>query len=386
MYAVSDRWDAAIRTSGTVVSRCEVWRAGSQVFTTDALGNSVPLLLNIAGGSVRVDDSSKVRRSLSLTSSDVALMPNDASDTLNVADTDLKVYTGVVYTEGDAELVPVFTGRIQTPERGGWRDPLAIQAVDYAKVLEDQRFTRPWNVSAASNQRAFTLLSAIVRDVMPWVQVFNLTGRNPRVGGVSFDKSRTEAIDLLARSCGGEWWFTPDGDLIVGRPARSLAVDPDWVVDAGTPTSVLTNSGQSMNADRVYNAVTATYAPQDGAPVSVSVFLTSGPLRYRPGFQRPRFFKTSIATSVARLRETAQDMLRQSAQLGTRVSASCAPNPALEVGDVVQVQLPNGDVVKRLVNGFTVPLTASDVGGDGMPLDLVTPAELADIADEEVSA
>jgi hypothetical protein len=78
-------------------------------------------------------------------------------------------------------------------------------------------------------------------------------------------------------------------------------------------------------------------------------------------------------------------MLKRSAQLGTRVSASCAPNPALEVGDVVQVALPDGTAVKRLVNGFTVPLTAGDVGSDGMPLDLVTPAELSEIGDVDAS-
>src|SRR5690349_7138809 len=104
MYAVSDRWDAAVRSSYTPACRVEVWRNGVQVMTTDALGRSVPLLLSVTGGSVRVDDSSKVRRSLSLTSSDVGLMPNDASDVLNVADTDLKVFAGVTYTEGDTEL------------------------------------------------------------------------------------------------------------------------------------------------------------------------------------------------------------------------------------------------------------------------------------------
>lgn len=375
MYAVSDRWDAALRSSGVIVSRVEVWRDG--VFTGRTL--------NVTGGSVRVDDSSKVRRRLTMSCSDVDLMPNDANDFLRPTDTDLKVYTGVQYTEGDSELVPVFTGRISEPARNGWNSGLDVAAVDYAKVLEDARFGRPWNVSAASNTRAFTLLSALVKDVLPWVNVFNLTGRNDRIGGVSFDKSRVEAIDLLARACGGEWWFTPDGDMVVGRPARSLTPEPDWFVDAGTPTSVLTNSGQSMNSDRVYNAVTATYTPQDGAPVSVSVFLTTGPLRYRPGFQRFRFFKTTLPTTPTQLRATAQDMLRRSAQLGTRVSASAAPNPALEIGDVVQVALPDGSAVKRLVNGFTVPLSASDVGSDGMPLDLVTPAELSEIGDVDQS-
>ena len=373
MYAVSDRWDAAIRSSGTIVSRVEVWRAG--VFTGKTL--------NITGGSVRVDDSSKVRRALTLTSSDVDLMPNDTSDLLRPTDTDLKVFTGVQYTEGDTELVPVFTGRVQEPSRAGWRDELTITAVDYAKVLEDARFTHPMNVTKASNSRAFDTIRTLVQGVIPGVNVYNLTGRNPRIAGVSFDKSRTEAISLLAHTCGGEWWFTPDGDMVVGRPSRSLIPAAVWDIDAGSSTSVLTNSGQSMNSDKVYNAVTATYTPQDGTPVSASVFLMTGPLRYRDGFQRPRFFTTSIPTSRAELTTTARDLLRRSVQVVTRVSASCAPNPALEVGDVVSVALPDGTTVKRLVNGFTVPLSAADVGSDGMGLDLVTPIELTEIGDIE---
>ena len=29
MYTVSDRWDEAVRTSGTIVTRVEVWRSGA---------------------------------------------------------------------------------------------------------------------------------------------------------------------------------------------------------------------------------------------------------------------------------------------------------------------------------------------------------------------
>ena len=68
---------------------------------------------------MRVDGTSNVRRALSLTSSDVDLMPATSTDLLNPVDTDLKVFTGVSYTEGDTELVPVFTGRIMEPSRSG---------------------------------------------------------------------------------------------------------------------------------------------------------------------------------------------------------------------------------------------------------------------------
>jgi len=370
VYAVSDRWDAAIRSSGTIVSRVEVWRAGVFTGTT----------LNLTGGTVRVDDSSKVRRALTMTSPDVGLMPNDVADLLRPTDTDLKVFAGVQYTEGDTELVPVFTGRVQEPSRGGWLAPLSITAADYAKVIEEARFPTPWNVTKASNSRAFDVLRALVLDVLPWVNVYNLTGNNPRVAG-SFDRSRLDALNTMAQFCGGDWWFTPDGDMVVGKPQRSLTPAPAWYVDAGTPTSVLTGSGQAMSADNIYNAVTATSAPSDGPPVSATVFLMTGPLRYRDGFQRPRFYKTSLAATRAQLLDVARRMLTQSVQLVTRTSASCAPNPALEIGDVVQVTLPDGSTAKRLVNGFTVPLTASDVGADGMPLELTTPIELSEIGD-----
>ncbi|NUQ32320.1 MAG: DUF5047 domain-containing protein [Hamadaea sp.] len=374
MYAVSDRWESALRTSGTIVSRAEVWRAGAFTGTT----------LNLTGGTVRVDDSSKVRRSLSLSSSDVDLMPRTVDDLLRPTDTDLKVFTGVGYTEGDTELVPVFTGRLQEPARTGWRSDLTLTAVDYAKVLEDARFPRPWNIARGSNARAFDTFRSVVQDVLPWVNVYNLTGRNGRMAGTAFDRSRIEALDLLAHVCGGEWWFTPDGDCIVSRPARSLAPDPVWWIDANSPTAVLTESGHSMSGDKVYNAVTATSAPTDGPVVTVTVYLTSGPLRYRDGYQRPRFFKSPLPMTRNELTTTAKDLLTRSVQLVTQVTASCAPNPALEVGDVVAVDLPNGDTVKRLVNGFTVPLSVGDIGSSGMAVDLVTPVELTEIGDVDL--
>lgn len=344
MYPVSARWDSAVRSSHEVVSHAEVWRNG--VYTGLDLG--------ITGGEVRLDESSKVRRTLSLTSADVDLMPDDLAATLSPVDTDLKVYSGIRFTEGDVELVPLGVFRLETPKREGLASELAIEGADYSSVLAAARFVAPWNV--ARDTPIVDAIAAMVRDVLPWVDVIDLTGSDAVSYGQAFERDRWDAIETLAAGIGAEAAFDADGSLVI-RPTP--VVDESavvWEVDSETETAVLLDAGLALSASGVYNAVVATSSDTDRPPVTATVYQSTGPLRYRDGFKRPRFYSSPLLRSVDDCVRAARSILVRSLTASQQITPTVAPNPALDIGDTIAIALPGREPVYRVLSKAEVPL------------------------------
>lgn len=374
MYPTSARWDSALRTSGRVVTRCEVWRSGSPVLT-----DGVPTVLKLAaGGEVRVDESSDVQRALTASIGDSTLMPTDTESLLAPIDTDLRVWAGVQYTESDTELVPVFTGRLVTPRRPTlWSHELSLDARDYSYVLAKARFVTPRNI--AKGQLVTDVIADLVTEVMSWVEVIDLTGFQNSTGALTFDRDRWDAIKQLATGIGAVAYFDCEGRFII-RPDAVIADVPDWTVDRGLPTSVLSDLAMSMSSERVYNAVTATSSDPDGPVVSATIYQKTGPFRWRDGFQQPRFYASPLLRTTAAAKAAATTILARSLALSQPLEPVAAPNWALDVGDTVAVHVPSAggfDLALRIVAGFTLPL-----GPGAMPLTVRDIADATDIEGE----
>lgn len=358
MYPVSARWDNAIRVSHEVVSRVEVWRAGA--FTGQTL--------QVLSGAVRLDEKSKMRRALQgFTVADVDLMPDDVEDALSPTSTDLKVFSGLRYSEGDTELVPVGVFRIETPSRDSLLGALRIEAGDYSGVLARARFVKPWNVPKGA--LVVAQITSMVLDVLPWVEVVDLTGSRATHPGGVFERERWDSIENLATSIGADVAFDPDGRCII-QPVPTLDTEADWLVDADSETAVLLDAGLSLSVEGVYNAVTATSSDAGTAPVSATVYQSTGPLAYVAGFKQPRFYSSPVLKTTAQCVSAARSILARSLAYAQKIAPVAAPNPALDVGDTLAVALPGRDPVMRLLSGATIPLTA-----DAMPLDVRTEAD-----------
>lgn len=366
MWDVSDRWDSALRSSHRVVCRVEIWRSGVQV-----LSAGQPTGMTVVGGSVRVDGTSKVRRALSLESADVLRMPTEVGGILSPVDTDLKVFTGVEFTEGDEELVPVGVFRVASVTRSSLNGGLTVAGQDYAGVCADARFPRPWNVPR--NSYVTAQIGALVTDVLPWVEVVDVTGDRTRHPGGVFERDRWDAVQSLAASVGADVAFDPAGRLLI-RPLPTLDDTPHWVIDYGTPQSVLVDASVSMSTEGLYNAVTATSSDSGTSPVSATVYQATGPLRWRDGFQRTRFYASPVLKTRQQCVAAARTVLARSAVLSQQVAPTSAPNPALDVGDTVLVPLPGQDPTSRLVSGFTLPL-----GPGAMPVTVRAPGDGAEM-------
>lgn len=356
-YPVSARWDKAIRQSHEVVSLVEVWRGGV----------NTGLTLGGIEGQVRLDETSKMRRALTMSAADVDLMPDDITDTLSPTSTDLKVFSGVRYTEGDTELVPLGVFRLETPSRPSLLGELRIVAGDYSGVLARARFVKPWNTPKGA--LVVDQITSMVLDVLPWVEVVDLTGSKATHPGGAWERERWDSIDDLATSIGADVAFDPDGRCII-RPVPTVAATPDWTVDANSETAVLLDAGISLSVADVYNAVTATSSDPGTTPVSATVYQSTGPLAYVAGFKQPRFYASPVLKTSAQCASAARGILARSLAYAQKLAPVAAPNPALDVGDTLAVTLPGKDPVFRLLAGATIPL-----GQGPMPLDVRTEAD-----------
>lgn len=353
MWDVSGRWDDAIRRAHDVVTTIEVWQNGSKQTT-----------LNCTGGTVTLDEGSKVRRTISFDCSDVALEPDDAADLLSPFGTDLHVFSGITYTEGDTELVPLGVFRIGNTTRASILAGLSITGSDYSQPIADDRFVTPWNTPAGS--AIVDEIARIVHDFDSTIEVYDLTGSQQLTAKATFEQERWDAIESLAASIGAEAAFDQVGRLIVRPvPMPTSTSDVVWVVDAGYDTAVITDVATGLSAEGVYNAVVASSSSAGDNPVSSVVYQSSGPLAWRAGFKRPRFYSSPLLKTADACTSAATAILARSAVYSRQINPIIVPNPALDVGDFVQVVMADGTTEIRALSKITVPL-------DLNPMDLET--------------
>lgn len=350
MYEVSDRFLAAVAASHEVVTRVEVWRDGAYVRD-----------LAVTGGTVTVDESSKVRRTLDLASSDIDLDPRVAEDLLAPFGTELRVYTGLRFTEGDTEVVPVGVFPITTAGRDGWLAELGLTADDRSRAVADSRLLAPY--TPATGSTVLQAITALVTAVFPDVEVYDLTealkATTTAVPAVTYERERWDAIEALASGIGAEAFFDVEGRLIIRDvPQVAAGAAPVWTIAASVDDAVLLDLETALSTERIYNAVVASSAPTDpdASVVTRVVYQETGALRWRPGFQRPRFYASPLLRTAEDCVSAATAILARSLVYAQGLKVDTLPNPALASGDLVEVIRPDGTSEPRIVSRIVLPL------------------------------
>lgn len=344
-WDTSEDWDKARRSGYTPVAEAEVWLDGALQTT-----------LQVTGGSVTCDESSKTRRTLNLPIADVDLNPRDASDLLAPFGTEVHVFAGMEYS-GVRETVPVGVFSLETTSRQGWRDEVSLTGPDRSGVLSEARFLTPWN----TYEGALVLeeIAAMVLSVLPQVEVYDLTGSEARCRAASWDRDRWEAIDNLAKGIGAEAFFDQAGRFII----RDVTTVADLTVFGQAPINVYPNADDadlieistSMTRTDVYNAVVASSDQE--VPVSAIAYQQAGPLRYRPGFQKPRFFSTPVVTTFDGIAKSALSILARSIAYSRSVNGEVIPDAGADAGSLVNLTEPGDDTgTLRILSAFTLPL------------------------------
>lgn len=348
MYTVSDRFLEAIAESHTVVTEVILFKADGGVET-----------LEHTGGSVTVDRKSSSRRTCSVTLATPDLIPRTPTDKLATYGAKLRISRGVQYGDSDRETVPL--GVFRLDEVGGNIDegPVTLSGKSLEAVVADDKFTSPYRATGT----AVGAITALITRSIPDAEIIS-TATDAAIGPRTWDIEGDPwaAVVELGTAIGAEVYCDADGVFRIAELPDLLAIDPVWTIAAGDGGAYV-SAERGMSLDGVHNAVLARGENTESGVGPVSALVTdsdptsptywSGPFGHRPAFySSATLINTGQCTSAATLR------LRSAKAPNASADISSLPNPALEPGDVVRVQYPDGSRELHQVASFSVPLEA----------------------------
>nr|WP_062395465.1 hypothetical protein [Pseudonocardia sp. AL041005-10] len=378
MLALSAAAAETIRTSHQIACRVTAY--------TDTQGALV--LDDAADASVSCDLKSAVRRTATATIANPFLWPVNPNDVLSEVSSEIGIEYGIVIPRLGTEWLTVFRGPIQdvdatvlsvrppNPLTGGssrYRVAgLSVTAAGRAQRIVDYRLPQPIKTNAGP---VINEVTRLIQIGDPGAEVVDLTGGDASTAAsIEVDKDLwAEGILKLAASAGLTVDNAPSGAYRI-KKIPTLDDPPVWRIDAA---GVLVSADLKRTRAGVYNAVQVTNGRTDGSP-TVSVLVTdddpASPTYWGGRFGRKtRFYSNPAITTVDQALRAGRGLLAKARGISCTVSLAAVPNGALEEGDVVEVDLGDGQLQLHILDTFGVPLTPGAMALTTRALEL--PAE-----------
>lgn len=355
MRAVSDRFLAALRKSHRVRS------------TVDVLYDNVPLFegLDVVDGTVTLDRTAEARGRCDLTVANFDLL-----STLTPYGYEIRVRRGVVYPDGDEELVSLGIFLIQSTAVVEPGRLVRIAGIDRSQRVRDARLEDPYQIAAGTDY-AGAILTLIegnaTTDPVVFTVPFRFTTTAHVTPLITLDEQAdrwAEAVSM-ATSIGCELYFDGDGTCTLQDEPDVTTDEPVWTVDDGAD-GVLVEAAVNLDRATAYNRVIAagenggsgaTYrgTATDDDPASPTYY-------YGPFGRKPRFYASPFIASNAQAVSAAGAILLQSLGVARSVSFSAVVNPALEASDVIIVRRTGLGVDEvHVVDSLTIPLAGGSM-------------------------
>jgi hypothetical protein len=361
MYPVSDRFLARL---------AESHRPVTEVLLIRTTGEVIPL--EHTGGSVSADRGQAIRRTCTVTTADVSLIPRTPADTLAMYGARLRISRGVDYGDGTQELVPLGMFRLDSVEGDPTDGPVTLTGKDISTCVADDKLTAPYRAFGT----AAGAIEALILRSLPAATVLT-TAVDAAIGARTWDVEADPwaAVQEVAAAVGATCFANPDGIFTIATLPDLLTTDPVWAVEAAEG-GVYVRGSRGMSADKVFNGVLARGESAENNLPPVQWLATdddTGSPTYwgGPYGRRPMFYSSSTLISVAACQAAANLKLAASKAPNAKGDFSSLPNPALECGDVIRVTHPDGLRELHQVQSFAVPL---DEGGE-FPISTISAKE-----------
>ncbi len=332
--------------------------------------------LPVDGGSVTLDNTAATRGRADLSFTDFSLVPGDPSDTLAPYDNELTIKRGIVYPDGERELVQLGVMRVEEVEVS--ESGISVSLLDRSQRVIDARFEDAYEVVAGTQATTeiANLLGAVVPDLQ--TQFPSLDKPLPTVYAEEL-ADRWAFVQDLAAALGMELYFDNLGVAVL-RPIPDPADDPVAHLVEGregvTVRPSLLDLSKRWSRTDAFNRwkVVGENPEEEGAAPSAVVTDDNpySPTYYLGSFgKKPADIYTSSWITDDDQAQAAAEGLRRT-QIGTTQSVSFGAlvNPALEPGDVVHITRTRRDPgnldslieiadERHVIDSLTFPLEAS---------------------------
>lgn len=351
MYPVSARFLSALAQSHRVVTKVTMFRTDGRVVDVPHTGGTVP-----------VDRGQTIRRTCTVTSTDLSLIPTTPADEQAVYGARLQIRRGIDYGDGTQELVPLGVFRLDDVDGDVTLGPVTLTGQAIECIVADDKFLLPYRASGT----VVGAITQLIQRSIPDADIVSMITDTP-IGSRTWDVEGDPwaAVQEIAAVAGAECYTNADGTFVISTLPDLLLTAPAWTVAAGEG-GVYIKGTRGMSSKGVHNGVLARgeNAADGIAPVRyLAVDTDPGSPTYWDGpyGHRPTFHTSSTLTTTGQCQAAAELLLKAAKAPNARGNFSALVNPALEPGDILRVVHPDGLKELHQAKGFTVPL---EVGGD----------------------
>ena len=341
MYPVSDRFLSALATSHQIVTHVDVMFAGEVVLEN----------LAVQEANVQVSSQNPVQRTCNVT-----LAVTEMPDELLPLGSEIVLYRGIEFAFDDQELVPLGVFRIDKTTIGRPNPFVEVSGTDRSLLLADDKLIEPLQ---GTQSTVIAEIEALALDSVPDIVIENTaTSTAPLPTGQAYERERWQAMKDLAASVEAEVFFDAVGTLIIRDKPK---VDAETVWNVGFQNA-LVSTNTSMDRLRTYNGVIVEGGEFGESPL-VGQATDDDP--FSPTFwggsfgRRPLFIQNNNLTTQQQVDDLAASELALNKGLPRSVRLANMVNPALDCGDVIQVDFVNGVSEAHLIDGINFNLGPS---------------------------
>ncbi len=355
---------AALATSHQAYVKVEV---------LDGLQNVLEPDLVFDGDSVSATLTSRISRQCRLSVAE-DLYPFAATDLLAPYGNMIRATRGIEFADGKRFAWVVFVGRIQDTTLND-DGTCTVQAADFAADVLENKFVRPEN-SQPSNSATDEVARLVTEGFLP-AQFAQLDIFAEPVRTRTWQLDRGQALDEIATSVGAFWYPQADGRFTLRRYPWTVPGAPVVTYSDIRRLGSISSSRATRSRSDVYNSLTVTGERLNGDPAvfALAQDTNAASTTYINGNfgRRHQMLRLQTPGSTGAAQGAANENLKRLIGLVDAWTWEMAPDAALELGDVVALDVRGRTGIIQVVAGFRMPL---DLSG---PMQVVGRAQVIDI-------
>jgi hypothetical protein len=340
MLDVSSRFLQALATTHQIVTHADVQVAGEVVLEDVAVQEAT----------ISVSAKAAVRRTCQVT-----LAITELPDELLPLGPELVLYRGVEFAADDQELVPLGVFRIDRTQIRRPNPFVQVNGSDRSILLGDDKLVEPFTPSGTVVQA----IQALAEDSVPGIPMeITATSTATIPAETSIEAERWRGMTDLADSIEAEVFFDATGMLILRDKPKSEA-PVVWRVGS---ENALVSTNTSMDRLKTFNGVIVEAGEWGEEPIVGKAYDDdpTSPTYWDGAFgHRPLLLRNETLTTQEEADAYAASELQMAKGLPRDVQLSNMVNPALDCGDVVQVDFVNGTSEAHRIDQLSFSLGAS---------------------------
>lgn len=369
MYAISDKFKAALVKSHVVVSKAEVYGPTGSYLAS----------LELIDGQVTVDDV-ELRRRYNLAIVDENYVPDttfgadpNASLLNPELGNEIKLYRGIDFRDGTApEYVPlgVFSIDDVQLDDSGQGLHIRVEGFDRSKKLSDAAMANTYNIANGTNVKTALQNLALFRypDITfsaAWV-AYTTTATLPSTTLITGDNPWNKIVKLGLEALGADIYFDVNGDLtIVPVADPSLGGATVWTYMEGSEATFLYINKRVTTQDSPNHIIVFGEHPDNTAPIRGEAFDSNpaSPTYYLgPYGDRVKTYEGQAVKDATQATAWATAILNKTLGVSELVRFNAIVNPAHEVGDMIGIDRSRSKVSSiYVIDKLTIPLVAQRV-------------------------